>query len=140
MGWAVLSYLVVPILVFEQKGPFAALKESSVLLKKTWGEQLVGNMGFGGIFFLLMLPGIAVIVIGGALSSSMHSAAPLVGCIALAVVYFITLALVQSALQAIFQAAVYLYAANPVPAQVGMASGGPRGFPVELISNAMTSK
>jgi hypothetical protein len=139
MGWAVLSYLVVPILVVEQKGPFAALKESSVLLKKTWGEQLVGNMGFGGIFFLLMLPGVAVIVIGGALSSSMHSAAPLVGCIALAVVYFITLALVQSALQAIFQAAVYLYAANPAPAQVGMSSG-PRGFPVELISNAMTSK
>ena len=54
MAWTVMSYLVVPILVVEQKGPFAALKESSVLLKKTWGERLVGNSSFGLIFFLLL--------------------------------------------------------------------------------------
>jgi Family of unknown function (DUF6159) len=136
MAWTVLSYLVVPILVVEQKGPFAALKESSVLLKKTWGERLVGNASFGTIFFLLALPGIAMIAIGIALSSSTHSATPVIGFVAIAVIYFVVLSLIHSVLQVIFQSAVYLYAAQPAAIQ----SSGPRGFPVELISNAMAQR
>ncbi len=136
MAWTVLSYLVVPILVIEQKGPFTALKESSILLKKTWGERLVGNAGFGTIFFLLALPGIAMIVIGIALASSMHSATPVIGFVTVAVLYFVVLGLIHSVLQVIFQSAVYLYAAQPAAIQ----SSGPHGFPVKLISNAMVAK
>src|SRR5581483_6008973 len=38
--WTMLTYLVVPIIVVEQKGPFAALKESGALFRKTWGERV----------------------------------------------------------------------------------------------------
>ena len=55
MTWSVMTFLVVPILVVEKKGPFAALKESVALLKKTWGEQLVGGFSFGLVFLLLGL-------------------------------------------------------------------------------------
>jgi len=37
LAWSVVSFLVVPILVVEKKGPMTALKDSTVLLKKTWG-------------------------------------------------------------------------------------------------------
>jgi hypothetical protein len=135
MAWSVLSFLVVPILVVEQKGPFAAFKESSVLLKRTWGERLIGNSSFGLIFFLLLLPAIALVAVGGMLASNAHSASLFIACIGIAVVYGTLLMLVNSALHAIFQAAVYLHAAQPATI-----ASGPRGFPVQLLSNAMTAK
>lgn len=127
MAWTLVSFLVVPILVVENKAPLAALKESTQLLKKTWGEQLVGNFSFGLLFFLLGIPAYALIVLG-IFGGGGATAIP---CIGLAVVYLITLALVQSALQAIFQAAIYLYARN---GQV------PEGFQAEFLSEAMVQR
>jgi len=123
-AWTVVSFLVVPILVVENKGPFAALQESTGLVKKTWGEQVAGNFGFGLISFLLAIPGLAAVV----LSLFSGNAAVIVACVVLCVVYLIVLALVQSALQSIFQAAVFLYARN---GQV------PEGFSAEVLGNAM---
>jgi hypothetical protein len=126
-AWTVVSFLVVPILVVENKNPVAALKDSTHLLKATWGEQLVGNFSFGLIFFLLSIPAFLVIVLG-VVSGSV---AAMVACIGLAVVYLLALALVQSALQSIFQAAVFLYARN---------GEVPQGFEAGLLSSAMVSK
>jgi hypothetical protein len=123
MAWTVASFLVVPILVIDNKGPFAALKDSTVLLKKTWGEQLVSNFSFGTIFTLLMLPGIGLIIFGAYLGG-----AALIVCVAIAVVYWIALALVQSALQSIFQAALYLYARD---------GHVPEGFHQDVLGSAM---
>ena len=126
-AWTVVSFLVVPILVVENKSPFAALQESAGLVKKTWGEQVAGNVGFGMVFFLLAIP--AVVVIGLGIFSG--NAALLIGCIGLAAVYLVVLGLVQSALQSIFQAAVFLYARD---GQV------PAGFEAELLGTAMIRK
>jgi hypothetical protein len=127
MAWTVVSYLVVPIIVVERKGPFAALKGSTALLRKTWGEQLIGNFGFGLLFGLLALPAILLIV----LAIISGSAAAAVACVFLAVVYLMGLSLVQSALQSIFQAAVYLYARD---------GSEPGGFPAGMLAEAMRPK
>ena len=55
----------------------------------------------------------------------------LITCIILAVIYLITVALIQSALQAIFQAAVYLYARE---------GEAPAGFEPELLADTKTQK
>ncbi|MGB5265983.1 MAG: DUF6159 family protein, partial [Polyangiales bacterium] len=101
MAWSLTSFLVVPILVIENEGPLSALKRSASMLKKTWGEQLIGNFSFGLIFLLFALPGILFLFLGIAA----NSVALIVG----AVVYFTVISLAQSALQGIFQAALYLY-------------------------------
>jgi len=101
VAWSLTSFLVVPILVIENEGPVSALKRSASMLKKTWGEQLIGNFSFGLIFLLLALPGILFLFLGIAA----NSVALIVG----AVVYFTVISLAQSALQGIFQAALYLY-------------------------------
>src|SRR5262249_46206205 len=106
MAWTVVTFLVVPILVVENKGAVTSLKESTQMLKKTWGEQLVSNVSFGLLFFLLGIPAYALVVLG----IFSGNAAALFACLALAALYLIVLALVQSALQSIFQAALYLYA------------------------------
>ncbi len=124
MAWTVVSFLVVPILVIENKGPIAALKDSTTLLKKTWGEQLVSNFSFGTIFAILAIPAFGLIILGVYLGS----APILFTCVGIAVIYLIALALVQSALQSIFQTALYLYARD---GQV------PEGFRAEVLGNAM---
>jgi hypothetical protein len=126
-AWTIVSFLVVPILVVENKNPLSALKESASLLRKTWGEQLVGNFSFGLIFFVLAIPAFIIIVLGFLTGSIAGIAA----CIVLGVIYLIVLALVQSALQAIFQAAVFLYARD---GQI------PAGFDSNLLGNAMTTR
>jgi len=125
MAWTAISFLVVPVLVIENKGPFAALGESTSLLKKTWGEQVVSNFSFGSIFFLLSIPAWALVI----LSFTLHAGtAIIVACIALAAVYLIVLSLIHTALQAIFQTALYLYAQN---GQV------PDGFRSNVLENAL---
>src|SRR4029077_15523716 len=47
MAWAVVTFMVVPILAAEKLGPFAAVKRSAGLLRKTWGEALVGQVSLG---------------------------------------------------------------------------------------------
>jgi hypothetical protein len=123
-GWTITTFLAVPILVVENKNPISALKDSAALLKKTWGEQLASTFSFGILFLLLSLPAVLIVVLGlasGSLATAMI-------CIGLAVLYWIGLALVQSALQSIFQVALYLYA-----------KGGqvPEGFQAELLSGAL---
>lgn len=105
-AWTVVTFLVVPVIVVEGKGPFGALKESTVLLKKTWGEQIVSNASFGLVFFVLSLPGIVLIILGFISASSPI----LITCLVLAVLYLMLLSLIHTALQAIFQTALYLYA------------------------------
>jgi hypothetical protein len=123
MAWTVVSFLVVPILVIENKGPIAALKDSTSLLKKTWGEQLISNFSFGAIFAVLTIPAFVVVILGFYLGGATVG----IVCVCLAAIYWVALALVQSALQAIFQTALYLYARD----------GQVQGFRTEVLSGAL---
>jgi len=127
MGWTVVTFLVVPILVVEGKNPISAVKESGLLLKKTWGEQLAGSFSFSMITFLFSIPAVAVIFLGIYSGNALAMGV----CIFVGIIYFLLLALVQSALETIFQTAVYLYARN---------NEIPPGFHEELLKNAMVRK
>lgn len=125
--WTAMSFLVVPIMVIEKQGPITALTRSTALLKKTWGEQLIGYFSYGLVFFVLGIPGFLLFVAGMMLGNG----TVLIVCIGLAILYFIALSLVHSALQAIFQSAVFLYARH---------GRVPQGFEQELLQNAMTGQ
>jgi len=125
MGWSLVTFLVVPIFVVERKGPIEAFKESARLLKKTWGQQLIGNFSFGIVFLVLGLLGIIPL----ALSAVAPVVALKVVLIVVAVLYWLLLALIQSTLQTIFQAALYLYAHEGT---------APRGFDPATLSGAMS--
>jgi len=101
MAWSITSFLVVPILVIENEGPLSALQRSASMLKRTWGEQIIGNFSFGLIFIVLALP-LALLLFTGIAAQS-------VALVVVSVIGFIVIALAQSALQGIFQAALYLY-------------------------------
>jgi len=131
MAWAAVTFLVVPILAAEKLGPFAAVKRSASLLRKTWGEALVGQVSLGAVQMLFMLPVFLAFIAAGFLSASAHSAWPAVAVGVFAVPYFILLAIIFSTLQQILLAAVYQYAAQGTV---------PAGFSRQLIESAFKSK
>ncbi len=105
MAWGVLTFLVVPILVVEQTGPFNSLKRSGDLLRNTWGENLIAQVGFGIIGLVAAIPGILIAVIG----ASAGSAGAVIG-IAVGLTWIAFVSVIISTLTAIFQMALYLYA------------------------------
>ena len=110
MAWNLATFLVVPVLVSRDLGPVEAIQESARTLKRTWGEQIAGNLGLGFVFILLnvALALVAVPVMILAVGSGQ------VALIVMAAVIFggsfLVLNLVQSALAGIYQAALYRFA------------------------------
>jgi hypothetical protein len=105
LAWALVTFLVLPVLVIEQVGPIQAVKRSAELFKRTWGENMIANAGIGlvGLVATLVgvLPCMLLIAIGGPVAA--------LG-IVLAVAWVITVQLVASTLTGIFQIALYRYA------------------------------
>lgn len=131
VAWTLATFLTVPVLVAQDVGPVEAVKESATLLKRTWGEGLIGNGGIGLVGGLAM---VAVMFVGGGLAlflvqAGLGAMAVFVG--ALALLAFIGIALVQSALGGIYSAALYRYAT------VGDA---PAGFDGVLLRDAFQRK
>lgn len=109
VAWSLATFLAVPVLVTENLGPVDAIKRSSSLLKKTWGEQIVGNMSIGLIFGLLA---VAVAILGFAVIFAVADTMPraVFAIVALLVLALLAIGLTSSTLGGIYSAAVYNYA------------------------------
>jgi len=131
LAWNIVTYLVVPILVVEGVGPIEAVKRSGALLKKTWGEQIVGNLGIGLVFTLIIFALILLFVPVIIAVAATKSAAVIISTIVLFVLVIIAFGLIGSALNGIYTAAVYRYATE-----------GDAGtfFDTELVQNAFRAK
>ena len=108
VAWNVATFLAVPVLVVEGVGPIAAIKRSAGLLRQTWGEQIVGNVGIGLVFVLI---GLAVVVVGVALIALLAAIAPVLAIVGvvLLVITIAALALIGAALSGIFTASLYRF-------------------------------
>ena len=111
-SWNIATFLVVPVLVVENVGPVDAVKRSTGLLKRTWGEQIIGNLGIGAAFGLLTLAVILLFVPAFVLAVQAHSLAAIVGVAAVLIIVVLFLSLISAALSGIYRAAVYRYAAT----------------------------
>lgn len=132
MAWAIATFFVVPVLVVEKVGPFTAIKRSVEILKKTWGEALIANLGLGAVFGILTILGILILGGGGvALAIAMSSFWPAAICGALLIVFLVGVALVSETLKGIILAATYQYAAT---------GSVPSGFDQDLLSQAFKQK
>ncbi|MEI6737288.1 MAG: DUF6159 family protein [Pseudomonadota bacterium] len=111
-GWTVATYLVVPVLVANDVGPLQAVKESVTLLKKTWGENVIGQAGISTVFALIQFVVIVfgVLLVIAAVVTKSVAAIILAGLIA--VTLLILTSLVHAALSGIYAAALYRYASG----------------------------
>jgi hypothetical protein len=111
VAWTVVTFLVLPVLVFEGIGPIAAVKRSGTLFKHTWGENLMTNAGIGLVGMVAMavgaLPCLLLYAVGGPVA--------VIGIGAFAL-WFVAVLVVSNTLTGIFQVALYRFATGtPVP-------------------------
>ena len=102
IAWTVLTYFVVPVLLFEPAGVGEAIKRSGSIFRQRWGEQFIGQATIGLAFFLISIP---VVLVGGLLTA----AVPPVG-IPLLILAIGALTAIASACSGVFNAALYRYA------------------------------
>ncbi|MCH7662853.1 MAG: hypothetical protein IH859_03175 [Chloroflexi bacterium] len=111
MAWSIGTYLVVPILAVEDIGPIDAIRRNVELLKKTWGEQLVGNLGLG-LFTTFAAAGLIVFGMAFTTLGFILELPVLLIILGLTVLFaaLLLLGLLSSTLNGIYTAAVYQYA------------------------------
>ena len=131
VAWTLATFLVVPVLVARDVGPMDAVKESVELLKRTWGENVAGNVGIGlafGLLTVLVVLAVVALVVGAAFVGGAKLAI-LVGIVGALAIAFV--AVLQAALSGIYSAALYRYAVD---------GRAPAGFGTGQLENAFRPK
>lgn len=98
--WSIATFFVVPVLAYENVGPFGALKRSAQLMRAKWGESLGSTFSFGLIQFIATL---LIITVAFVIAYTIH---PIPGVV-IGVFGVLAVATVISACQTIFISAVY---------------------------------
>ncbi len=122
--WLLLTYFVIPVMVVENVGPFAAIKISAGIIKKRWGESatLVFSLGLVGLigFLICLVP----TVIAAALFP--NSANILIG-IALSALLYLLLMLLMATLSMIVRCVLFYFSTQ---------DKAPMGFDERLLEKA----
>lgn len=131
MAWSIVSIFVVPVLVYEGLGPIDAVKKSTQVIKKTWGESLIRHFGLGLIqFFVFVL----IIALSFGLTYVLANAFDVTGLIigiGVGVLLMLLTGLIFSVANTIFNTALYVYANKSLV---------PTGFDEETVQGAFTPK
>jgi len=131
MTWSIISIFVVPVLVYEGLGPIDAVKKSTQVIKKTWGESLISHFGLGMIQFFVF---VIIIVLSFGLTYVLANAFDVSGLIigiGVGVLLMLLAGLVFSVANTIFNTALYVYANKSLV---------PTEFDEESMKDAFTKK
>jgi hypothetical protein len=102
VAWNVVTFFVVPVLLYEPVGVGDGIKRSASLFRQRWGEEFVGNGAIGIVVFLASLVMIAVAVALGAVLLPLGIVVGVLGVGALMAI--------GAACSGVFNAALYRYA------------------------------
>ena len=126
-AWSLVTYFVIPVMIFEEKGAFPAIKESASLFRKTWGESIVGQVSITIVFVLLGMIGLIPVAI-----ALLSGSSPIfIVLLAVFLIYIAVLMVIGSGLQGIYNTALYLYATSGTV---------PQAYTKEIVENAFVPK
>lgn len=99
-AWNLLTYFSLPLIVVGNMSVGDSFKESATMIRKTWGETIIGNVGVGLILSLLIVIGflasIGAIVLAWSLKVT-------IGVVVIFTLYVILLSIIFSSLSAVFK-------------------------------------
>ena len=131
-AWNVGTYFVVPVLVFEGKGVSDSIRESIYLIRKTWGESIIGFESVSLVMSFIIGIAIVGVIILLYMGNILHLEAGLILLIlALGIALCIVLGVIAVAMQGIYVTALYSYARTGTV---------PSAFRSDLIQNAFIQK
>ena len=127
LSWTLATYLTVPVLVTKDVSAIDAVKESAETFKRTWGEQVVANVGIGFATFVIFM-GMALVSIPLIMLASSISEVLVIPLVLSLVGGFLLLGVVSSALKGIYSAALYRFATTGDPGEHFSAAEMERAF------------
>ncbi|MFC1493820.1 DUF6159 family protein [Thermodesulfobacteriota bacterium] len=118
IAWSVASIFVIPVIIREEKSsnPVKLLKTSAVMLKKTWGETIIGYAGIRGFFLVILLITLPLLfavcfIIGNTIP---NTAGVILLLILLYLISMLILAYFSSVANHVYRGALYVYASEGV--------------------------
>lgn len=102
VAWTIVTFFVVPVLLFEEVGAVGGIKRSASIFKAKWGEQLTGTVAVSLVF---MLAGMLGVLIGVGLVF----VSPWLG-IPFIIFVVVLVAALSGAVMGVFNAALYKFA------------------------------
>lgn len=122
-AWTLMTYFIIPVLMFEDAGVVDSVKRSTSVLKKTWGEEVMSGFSFGLIWLVALVPMAAVVYVCWMVNWLF--------AIAVGLLLMLAVSVISAAVKSIFTVALYRYASQ---GQV------PQGFSPELVQGAFISR
>lgn len=112
IAWSLLTFFMIPVLIFEDLGIKESIKRSGELFKKTWGENAIGQASlvtfFGvGMLIFILLP---VLIFAFIEQSIPKGSAIRYGLFSYEIISFVILLIIAKSLQGIYTAVLYYYA------------------------------
>jgi hypothetical protein len=116
MAWSIAAVFAIPVIIQEQpmRNPLKILRQSAMTLKRTWGEGLIGYVGFSAGSVVIFLASLLPLLLAGALALLFQSTWLIVIA---GVIWFLGLlgmAYISSVAGHVYRCALYLYAAEGV--------------------------
>jgi hypothetical protein len=121
--WSVASVFAVPVLIREEESanPFEVLKKSALLIRRRWGEGLIGYVGIraaGAVLALGLIVAFSVLLVVLGLAAGSYLPSILVPLLVVVIgtwlIATILVAYFENVLNRVFQCALYVYAAEGV--------------------------
>ncbi len=109
-AWSIASSMTLPVLVLENVGPIEAISRSLELMKRNWGENVVGTGGIGLAVAVIAVPTVlpAYIFMRAAFATGKLSHI-ILACI-LMVAVLLVIGVLRTTLHAVYTAALYRFA------------------------------
>jgi Family of unknown function (DUF6159) len=116
MAWSVAAVFVIPVIVQEQpqRNPVKILQHSALTLKRTWGEGLIGYMGFSAGSVVIFLCSLLPLLLAGAVALALHSVWLMVIAAVLWLLALMLMAYISGVASHVFLCALYKYATEGV--------------------------
>jgi hypothetical protein len=109
VAWGVVTYFMIPVLLFEDERPWPALKRSAHLFTSTFGRSLVSNLVLGLLLGVGIVAAVVLAILGVVLVASGSLVLGLV-LLGVGIAVAVIVALIGSAAEGILRAALYRYA------------------------------
>ena len=114
LAWSVAAVFVIPVIVRKEQNanPFAVLRDSAGILKRTWGEALIGYVGLGFANTLVALCSVVVIVGAIIASTALNTFWIAAFVVPLWLLLLFAWSYLMSVASHVYRGALYLYAAE----------------------------
>ncbi len=116
MAWSIAAVFAIPVIVQEQptRNPVKILQQSAMTLKRTWGEGLIGYLGFTAGNLVIFGCSLVPLLLVGVLAKMLNSMLLMVIAAVLWLVGLLLMAYVSGVAGNVYRCALYLYAAEGV--------------------------